>query len=363
MDFRLRRDRLAARLPELGVEALLVTRLPNVRYLTGFTGSNGQVLVTAGDGTVFLTDGRYTEQSRREVPDLRRDSYSGGSGGPDLAQACAQAARDAGVGRVGFESGGVTYRLYQQLASALDGGELVPVADEVEYQRWAKDEDEIELIERAQAITDESFERILAKLTEGVTEKDLALELEFTMRQNGAEALSFDSIVAFGESAAEPHHHPADRPLRMGDVVKLDFGALFEGYHSDMTRTVALGEPSAELREIHAVVARAHRAGIDAVRAGVPGGTPDSAAREIVREAGYGDGFGHSLGHGVGLEIHEGPTLRANSLDVLPAGTVVTVEPGVYVPGLGGVRIEDMVEVTDEGCRIIGTSTRELVVV
>ena len=357
MDFRLRRDRLCARLPELGIDAFLVTRLPNVRYLTGFTGSNGQVLLTSGDGTVFLTDGRYTEQSRHEVPDVKRGTYPA-----DFPKAFDQACRDAGVRRVGFESAGVTYRLYEQLSST-DDVELVPVHGEVERLRWAKDPEEIELIGRAQAITDEAFERILAKLTEGVTEKELALELEFTMRQGGADGLAFDSIVAFGENAAEPHHNPSDRPLGVGDLVKLDFGALFEGYHSDMTRTVAFGEPAHELGEIHGLVAAAHRAGIGAVRAGVTGGDADAASRAVIREAGYGERFGHSLGHGVGLEIHEGPTLRAASEDVLPAGAVVTVEPGVYVPGLGGVRIEDMVEVTEDGCRVVGTSTRELVVV
>jgi Xaa-Pro aminopeptidase len=169
--------------------------------------------------------------------------------------------------------------------------------------------------------------------------------------------------VAFGENAAEPHHHPTDRALRGGDVVKLDFGALYDGYHSDMTRTVAFGEPAPELREIHDLVVRSQQAGIDAVRAGVTGGDADRASREVIAAAGHGEEFGHSLGHGVGLEIHEGPTLRGKSVDVLPVGAVVTVEPGVYVPGLGGVRIEDMVEVTQDACRVIGTSTRELVIV
>ncbi|MFN2543911.1 MAG: M24 family metallopeptidase [Actinomycetota bacterium] len=358
MDFRLRRDRLGARLPELDIDALLVTRLPNVRYLSGFTGSNAQLLLARDqDASVFLTDGRYTEQSSREVPDLRRETYSGGSFRDAFAAVCT----GAGVRRVGFEAAGVSYALFQQLSSA-DGLELVPVAEEVERLRWTKDREEIELIGRAQTITDEAFERITAKLAESVTERELALELEFTMRQAGADGLAFDSIVAFGESAAEPHHHPSDRPLRQGDIVKLDFGAMAAGYHSDMTRTVSFGEPPAELREIHDLVSRAQQAGIDAVRAGVTGGDADAAARDVIAGAGHAEHFGHSLGHGVGLEIHEGPSLRANARDVLPVGAVVTVEPGVYVGGLGGVRIEDMVEVTEDGCRVIGTSTRELVV-
>jgi len=181
------------------------------------------------------------------------------------------------------------------------------------------------------------------------------------MRQNGADALAFESIVAFGENAAEPHHHPTDRDLRQGDVVKLDFGALYRGYHSDMTRTVAFGPVPDELREIYDLVRAAQQAGIDAVRAGIAGGEPDAASRKVIADAGRGEAFSHSLGHGVGLEIHEGPTLRAKGEDELPAGAVVTVEPGVYVPGLGGVRIEDMVEVTADGCRPMPRSTRDLV--
>jgi Xaa-Pro aminopeptidase len=354
MDFPGRRSRLAARLSDLDIDAFLVTRLPNVRYLTGFTGSNGQ-LVLGAESATFFTDSRYTEQSRHEVPQAERITYT------EFPAAFAEACAALGAKRVGFESGGVTYRLYRELDEAGEF-ELVSTEGEVERLRWVKEPEEIELIGQAQAITDDCFDRIIAKLAEGMTEREVALEMELTMRQNGADGLAFDSIVAFGESAAEPHHHPTDRPLQQGDVVKLDFGALYRGYHTDMTRTVAFGEPSAELREIHALVKAAQQAGIDAVRPGVTGAEADAAARKVIKEAGRGKDFGHSLGHGVGLEIHEGPTLRAKSEDVLPAGTVVTVEPGVYVPGLGGVRIEDTVEVTEEGCRPMASSTRDLVV-
>jgi Xaa-Pro aminopeptidase len=354
MDFPGRRARLAARLNDLGVDAFLVTRLPNVRFLTGFTGSNAQLVLAADRGT-FLTDGRYTEQSRREVPDLERVTYSA------FPAAFVDACRALETTRIGFESAGVTYKQYRDLSDA-DGLDLVPTDAEVERLRWTKEPEEIELVAQAQAITDDCFDRTIAKLTEGMTEREVALEMELTMRQSGADGLAFDSIVAFGENAAEPHHHPTDRPLRQGDVVKLDFGALYRGYHSDMTRTVALGDPGAELREIHELVNAPKQGGMDAVRAGVAGGDPDAAARKVIEDAGRGEAFSHSLGHGVGLEIHEGPTLRAKSEDVLPVGTVVTVEPGVYLPGVGGVRIEDMVEVTAEGCRPMPRSTRDLVV-
>lgn len=355
MDHALRRNRLASRLPDLGADAVLVTRLPNVRYLSGFTGSNGQVLVTAEGGT-FFSDPRYEEQATHEVPDLARITYR-----PDFLAVFADACREAGARRVAFESNGVTHRFHQRL-SETEGVELVPLTDELERLRWVKDAEEIALLERAQELTDEGFDRITAKLTEGMTERETALELEDAMRRAGAEAIGFDTIVAFGENAAEPHHHPKDRALRRGDVVKLDFGCAVSGYHSDMTRTVAFGEPAEEIREIHEIVRRAQEAGIAAVRAGVPGGDPDAAARGVIEDAGFGERFGHSLGHGVGLEVHEGPTLRKEGTDELPAGAVVTVEPGIYLPGVGGVRIEDTVVVGEGGARPLPRSTRELLV-
>jgi Xaa-Pro aminopeptidase len=334
---------------------MLVTRLVNVRYLTGFTGSNGQLLL-GSDEAVFFTDSRYEEQARHQVPDLERETYARDFKEP-LAAACGR----LGVERLGFESAGVTHKVFRGLEEALVVP-LVPLEDEVERLRWPKDQEEIAHVERAQEITDDAFDRLVGKLHEGVTERAAAFELEVAMRELGAERIGFDTIVAFGENAAEPHHHPTGRALQRGDVVKLDFGCVVEGYHSDMTRTVAFGEPPDELARIHDLVRRAQEAGIAAVRAGVEGGVPDEAARAVIQNAGYGDRFGHSLGHGVGLEIHEGPTLRARSEDVLPDGAVVTVEPGVYIPGLGGVRIEDMVVVTPDGCRPLPRTAKDLVV-
>ncbi|MFB3737414.1 MAG: M24 family metallopeptidase [Candidatus Velamenicoccus archaeovorus] len=356
MDHALRRARLAERLDGAGVEALLVSRLPNVRYLTGFTGSNGQVIVRADGSALFLTDGRYDEQSRREVPDLERRIYLEG-----MVAAVREAATQLGLGRLGFEGDGLTYRTYTDIAGDLPV-ELVAVNGVVERLRWVKDPEELVVVGRAQEVTDVAFEAVLPRLREGVTERELAFEVEVELRAAGAEDLAFDTIVGFGEDAAEPHHHPGERPLRPGDVVKLDFGGRVDGYHCDMTRTVAFGEPPGELRAIHELVARAQRAGIEAVRAGAPAAEVDRAARRVVEEAGYGERFSHGLGHGVGLEIHEGPRLHWTSPDVLAAGAVVTVEPGVYVPGLGGVRIEDMVEVTEDGCRVFPRSSKELIV-
>jgi Xaa-Pro aminopeptidase len=355
VDHHLRRNRLAERLGELEVDAIVVTRLPNVRYLTGFTGSNAQTLVTPTAG-VFFTDGRYTEQSRREAPDLERVTYA-----QDLPEVLRDACRAHGVARLGFESAGVTFKTHSTFAEKLDGIELVPLADEVERLRWVKDAEELRLLEQAQEATDQAFEDILEKLAVGLSEREVGQELEHAMRRAGADGLSFDTIVAFGENAAEPHHEPGHRTLEDGDVVKLDMGALWGGYHADMTRTVGFGHVAGELKRIHAVVREAQQAGVDAVRAGVTGGESDAAARAVIEAAGYGDRFTHSLGHGVGLEVHEGPNLRRDGTDVLPAGATVTVEPGVYVPGLGGVRIEDTVEVTAGGCRVIATSPKELI--
>jgi Xaa-Pro aminopeptidase len=353
MNHAVRRTALARRLAELDLDALLVTRLVNVRYLTGFTGSNGQLLAT-GDAGVFLTDSRYEDQARREVPDLERRTYPRRLL-PTLVEACQAKA----VRRLGFEATGVTFKTWREL-DATEEIELVPTEEEIERLRWAKDGDELALIERAQLATDEAFDRVTRKLAEGVTEREAAFELEAAMREAGADAAGFPTIAAFGENAAEPHHGPGDRPLARGDVIKLDFGASVDGYHSDMTRTVAFGKPDPRLREIHEVVLRAQEAGAAAVRAGARAGDADAAARTVIREAGFGDRFGHSLGHGIGLEVHEGPTLRDGSEDVLPEGTVVTVEPGVYVPGLGGVRIEDMVVVEAAGCRALPRTPKDL---
>jgi Xaa-Pro aminopeptidase len=354
VDHGLRRSRLASRLVELGADGFLLTRLPNVRYTTGFTGSNGQVLISP-DGAAFFTDGRYTEQARHEVPDLERITCLDG-----FLESVVRAARRLGVGRLGFESDGLTFRTYEQLRAAAKGIELVPVSGEVERQRWVKDPDELAALERAQGATDEAFDAVLARLRDGVSERELAFELEAEMRRAGAERPGFDTIVAFGEHAAEPHHEPTGRTLSRGDVVKMDFGGLVDGYHADMTRTVAFGEPPDRLRDVHDLVRSAQQAGIDAVRVGATGAEVDAAARSVIEAAGLGEHFTHGLGHGVGLEIHEGPRLGRGSDDALPAGAVVTVEPGVYLPGVGGVRIEDMVEVTEQGGRALPRAGKDL---
>ena len=363
MDHHLRRTTLAERLSDLEVDALLVTGLTNVRYLTGFTGSNGQALVAGAEGaeSVFFTDGRYTEQSRHEVPDLHRVTYAATFG-----EALAAEADRLGARRLGFEAHHVTVRSHERLGAALAAAsgdiELVACDEQVERVRWVKDDEEIELLNRAQSVTDQAFDDVLETLAVGVSERQVARQLEALLRRDGADGLSFESIVAFGENAAEPHHEPSHRSLEEGDIIKMDFGALFGGYHADMTRTVAFGQPATELKKIHDVVRQAQQAGIDAVREGVTGAEVDAAARGVIEGAGYGEAFTHGLGHGVGLDIHEGPRLgREFTEHTLPSRAVVTVEPGIYVPGLGGARIEDMVEVMPDGCRVLGNASRELI--
>jgi Xaa-Pro aminopeptidase len=350
-----RRNRLSERLPELGVDAVLISSLPNVRYLTGFPGSSASLVVGAA-GSVFFTDGRYAEQSRLEVSDLERVA-SMEPPAPAMLEHC----RRLGVRRLGFERHAVTVAQLEGWERALEDLELVGVGQEVERLRWAKDPDELGLLRAAQEATDAAFADILDVLAIGLTERQAAARLEQDLMLHGADGVSFAPIVAFGEHAAEPHHRPCHRALVEGDVIKMDFGGLVGGYHTDFTRTVAFGEPAPELRKVHDLVAEAQQAGIDAIRPGAVGRDVDEAARAVIREAGYGDRFDHGLGHGVGLEIHEGPSLGTRSDDELPVGAVVTVEPGVYLPALGGVRIEDAVEVTEDGGRPLGSSTRELI--
>jgi Xaa-Pro aminopeptidase len=355
VDHLTRRDVLTRRCAELDVDALLITKLANVRYLTGFTGSSAAALVGPVE-SVFFTDGRYGEQSRHEVPDLTRVASMENLAGP-----IQEHARRLGIGRLGFERHAVTVAQRERWQEVFEGVELTGVGEEVERLRWAKDADELALLRSAQEATDGAFEDILDQLVVGITERRAAAQLELAMARHGSDGLSFDPIVAFGDQAAEPHQRPCHRALTEGDVIKMDFGALVGGYHTDMTRTVAFGEPASELRKVHDVVAAAQQAGIDALRPGAVADDVDAAARSVIDGAGYGDRFTHGLGHGVGLEIHEGPSLRRGGEDVLPVGAVVTIEPGIYLPGMGGVRIEDAVAVTEDGPSVLGVSTRELI--
>lgn len=349
----LRRERLAALLPAHEVDAVLVTRDVNVRYLTGLASSNAAVLVTA-DGTATLaTDSRYTETARRLCSDVEvlqeRDVAAG------------LVARSAG--RTAVEAHHMSVADYFRL-----GGDLPRVSGLVESVRRVKDEEEIDLIRTACALTDQAFAEVLPRLRPGITEREVARALETRMIELGADKPAFDSIVASGPNGSIPHHSPTDRPLRGGDLVTMDFGALYGGYHADMTRTVAIGEPAAWQRELYDLVRAAQRAGRHAVRPGALTHEVDAAARDLITAAGHGDCFGHGLGHGVGLEIHEVPFLAPPKPDSdaeharLEDRVPVTVEPGVYLPGMGGVRIEDTLVTRDDGPELLTRTTKELLV-
>ncbi len=340
-----RRAALRALLPAEGVDALLVTDLVNIRYLTGFTGSNAALLVHVdGDAASRLcTDGRYRAQVGAEVPDLE----------PVIERACAVAlagrAHALGARRLGFESDHVTVEGHADLAEEAHAVTLVRAPGLVQRLRMIKDADELAALRTACAIADAALDELIdgGGLVAGRTEVEVALDLEYRMRARGAAAPSFPMIVAAGPHSAVPHHSPTAEPLRRGDLVKLDFGALVDGYHSDMTRTVVLGPSTAWQRELYALVGTAQAAGRAALAPGTAVADVDAAARQVVADAGRAEQFVHPLGHGVGLQIHEAPLLAARSSDALAVGMAVTVEPGVYLDGRGGVRIEDTLMVRD----------------
>jgi Xaa-Pro aminopeptidase len=345
--------RRAALRESLGeAEAALVTRLVNVRYLTGFTGSNAALLLTR-TGAVLATDGRYITQSERQAPDVERAIV------PAAAAALVERAKADGVGTLGYESHDVTVDLHESLSAV--GPSLVKLGRAVEALRAIKDEDEIALLREACAVADRAFARLLPTLRPGRTEREVGRELEALMLEEGGDGPSFETIVASGPNSAVPHHRPTERMLEAGEFVKLDFGSVYRGYHSDMTRTVVLGPAADWQREVYALVASAQAAGRAALAVGAVCGDVDKVSRDVIAEAGHGDAYTHSLGHGVGLEIHEAPTLRAGATDTLADRTPVTVEPGVYLPGRGGVRIEDTLVVrAGSDPELLTTSTKEL---
>jgi Xaa-Pro aminopeptidase len=352
MDVGARLPRLRATFAGAGVDALLVTRLPNVRYLTGFTGS-AAVLLVGPDETLFVTDGRYQEQSREQLDgagvDARIEIAPTSASQRDLlGPAVGELAVDA-LARLGLEAHGVTWGQQRTYAEWFAGVELVPTDGLVEGLRRVKEPAEVARIRAACAIADGALAELLPTLADAPTERDFALQLEFAMRRRGASGNSFDPIVASGPNGAKPHARPTDRPIGRGELVVIDFGCIVDGYCSDMTRTVSVGDPGPDARRVWDVVAASQRAGRDAVRAGVECVAVDRASRDVIDAAGWGEAFAHGTGHGVGLEIHEAPRVAKTASGTLEVGAVVTVEPGVYLPGIGGVRIEDTLVVTVDG--------------
>jgi Xaa-Pro aminopeptidase len=359
-----RRARAREKIAAWGVDALLVTSLVNVRYLTGLASSNAALLLPAAGPAVLATDSRYEETAKRDCADL--ELVTERFVGPALASLAVA----RGLALLGFEAHVMTVEEHQVLAS-LDGAPTLAESGRIiEELRMVKDEAEIELLARACAITDQALAAALPGIEPGRTERELAVRLERAMVDLGAEAPAFDTIVASGPNGAVPHHAPGGRPFAAGDLITIDCGARYGGYHADMTRTVALGEPAAWQREIYDLVAWAQRVGVEAAAAGAAVADVDAAARDLIDDAGYGDHFQHGLGHGVGLEVHEAPIISCDKTGTLVDRVPVTVEPGIYLPGRGGVRIEDTLVVrahpADAGAagsrEMLTTTTRELLV-
>lgn len=350
--------RLAGLVTAAELDVVLISNLVNIRYLTGYTGSNG-LAVVGPEVRRFITDFRYVEQAASEVD----PSFDRLQAPVDLLDGLAGALPEGAL-RLGFEAAHISVEQHGLMRERLAGDvELVATAGLVESLRAVKEPAEIAAVRAASAVADASFQELVQGGLVGRTEREAAIALEHDMVLRGAHAPSFETIVAAGPHGARPHHSPDETEIRRGDVVVIDWGARLDGYYSDCTRTVAAGEPATEARAVYELVLEAQLAGLEAVRADRSARAVDAAARDIIAAAGQGDNFGHGLGHGVGMEVHEAPWLRRQSDGQLEIGNVVTVEPGVYLPGRFGVRIEDLVVVTEDKCEILTSITKELMVV
>jgi Xaa-Pro aminopeptidase len=354
--YRERLKRLRAGLAAKKLDAFLVTDLKNIRYLTGFTGSSAYAIVSAGKA-FFLTDPRYTAQAREEVEGFRVRIFK------KALDTIAQTVSEMKAGVIGFESGSLSFDNYSKLKKALRAkSALKPFPALVSGLRSVKDPFEIERISEAARLLDRGFTYAMKAVKPGAVESEAAYSIETFFRKKGAEALAFDTIIASGERGALPHGKASEKRIKKGELVVVDMGALLNGYNSDETRTFVTGRPTPKQKEVYGVVRDAQAAAIEAVRPGVKASAVDLAARGVIDKAGYGKYFGHGTGHGVGLDIHEGPGLGPNSPELLEEGMVITVEPGIYIPGWGGVRIEDMVLVTKNGARLLTSTNRDLVI-
>lgn len=348
--------KITAQLPEHGLDAMLVTSAPGERYAVGFEGE-GWVLVSR-DGARYSTDGRYIEAARQQVTGAEIVLTERGQSHLALAR---EEIRRRGLKRVGFESGRVSADELGRWKDSLPC-ELVAAQGLLDGLRAAKDEEELARMRQAQRITDEAFREILNFIRPGLTEQEVAARLVYELLRRGGRRVSFDPIVAAGANGSMPHAVPGETVIQPGMFVTMDFGCVYEGYCSDMTRTVAVGQPTDEMERVYHTVLEAQRAGIAAARAGVTGSEVDRAARQAIQQAGYGSFFSHSFGHSLGLEIHESPNASPSEHTVFPAGAVISAEPGIYLPGHFGVRIEDVLVLREGGCEDITQAPKNLIV-
>lgn len=337
------------------IDALLITNPFNRRYMTSFTGTAGVAIISAEDA-VFITDFRYTAQAEAEINGFRIVQHT-----KTIIEEVAKQAKEMNVKTLGFEKDDLSFAFYELYKKEVQA-DLKPVSGLVEKLRMVKTADEIETLKQAAKIADDAFKHIFTFIRPGITELDVSNELEFFMRKQGATSSSFSIIVASGLRSALPHGVATDKVIESGDFVTLDFGALYKGYISDITRTVAVGEPSEKLKEIYEVVLASQELALKEIKPGMTGIEADKIARDYIASKGYGEAFGHSTGHGIGLEVHEGPSLSSKSSVVLEPNMTVTVEPGIYLPEIGGVRIEDDIIITEEGNERLTFSTKELLI-
>lgn len=338
-----------------GISSFLITSPYNLRYLTGFTGTTGLALIGLEEA-FFITDFRYTEQAAKQCVGFEIVKNVG-----PILEVVADLVESKNIENLGFEESFVPFKQYVELEGLLEV-DLIPVSGMVEELREVKDEEEIAIVEKACEIADKAFSHILTYIKPGMTEIQVANELDFYMRSLGASSVSFETIVASGLRSAMPHGVASEKVIEQGDMITIDFGCYYNGYVSDMTRTISLGEPSDKLREIYNVVKEAQQKVLDVAKPGMTGVELDAVARDYIASKGYGEAFGHSTGHGIGLEIHEGPNVSKLAEKAFVPGNIITNEPGIYLPGIGGVRIEDDMLVTENGIKRLTHSEKELII-
>lgn len=354
MNLRLRniRDRLSS----WEADALLITTPENIRYISGFTGSSGAIIITQRHA-FFLTDSRYAVQSKYEVSGLQIRIYK------KQVEEIVSLINKLKLKRIGFEGTGLTYEMYRRLKSGLKKGKFFPVSEDIDKIRCRKDAGEIKILKKAIRLSSIGFKTAINCIVPGMAECNAAFEIETAMKKKGADGLAFDIIVASGKRAALPHGKASDKKIRKSEMVIVDLGAKYHGYNSDETCTFITSKPDKKQKEIYQIVKDAHDKAIEAVKPGVKASYIDSVARDFIKKAGYGKYFGHGTGHGVGLAVHEWPNISPYNNNVVEEGMIFTIEPGIYISGWGGARIEDMVLVTASGCDILTEMSKELQVI
>jgi len=348
-------EKLRAAFEANGIDGILISSPFNRRYISNFTGTSGVVLISS-DQAQFITDFRYIEQASKQCEGFEIIKFS-----DTIPQEVARQVKKLGIQKLGFEEDYISFSSYKVYDKEIEA-ELVPVSGVIEKLRLIKTDAEIKIIKEAADIADAAFKHILDFIRPGITELEVANELEFFMRKSGAVSSSFDTIVASGYRSALPHGVASEKVIEKGDMVTLDYGAYYKGYVSDITRTIAVGEPDSKLKAIYEIVLEAQLRGMEGIKPGMTGKQADALTRDYISEKGYGEYFGHSTGHGIGLEVHEGPSLSMKSELVLEPGMIVTCEPGIYIPGLGGVRIEDDVLITKDHNEALTHSAKELII-